>query len=766
MYNGSYGNFENNGKTFNINTPDTPCQWQNYIWNKEFLCIFSQIGQGKSLKQDSNGVRTNLITSRMVYIIDEETNEFWTANGLPVNKGYEDFNCEHGLGYSEISLTYKGIKTAYRVFVPQDDNCEIWTIALENLSGRKRKLKVIPYFGTAIHGAHEGSFPAAHAHFDEEACAVVGSNVVRFGSHFSHETVGRTEDGFFTMDAELSGYDSNERKFVGEYYNELTPLAVLNGGCTNSACEFEKIIFALETKLEMDASEKRTVNTIAGVTKDADEISALRAKYFNNDTIEKEFKRANEYYLNKVDNVNITTPYKEFDTFFNIWLKHQLNFNSQWARVYFNGYRDLSQDAQSYTAIDKNTAKERFLKVLSYQYGSGYAPRAWGENVIIDQDYSDSPVWIAFTVDSIIKEDGDYSYLDIKVPFIDDTEDTVFNHMKRSVDYLWNDRGEHGLSKIHSGDWNDVMNGVGAKGKGESVWLSMALYKALDIFKEISADCGKEDLAKESHERMAQLKESINTHGWDGEYYLRGYTDEGVPVGSKDSDGGKLFLNTQSWAIISGVADEEKVALAMAAVDNHLECDIGIATLHGLFDKFRSDIGFISVIRPGENLNGGIYLHANMFKALADCILKRGDAAFRTLDKALPFSKYRNIEYATPYVLSNSYFGPGSGYRYGETGASWITGSCGWFVTTVISYIFGLKAEMDGLHVQPCLPSDWEDCSITRSFRGANYNVVYHKKKGEICNDIEKIVVNGDEIKADVLPCKSGEKYEVEIYLR
>lgn len=763
--NNKYGNFSHDGKTYVINTPNTPCHWQNYIWNKEFLCIFSQTAQGKSLKQDSNGVRTNLITSRMVYILDCDTNEFWSANGLPVHKKYENYECIHGLGFSQISLTYNGIKTSYRVFVPQNDNCEIWTIKAENLSNKKRNIKVIPYFATAIHGAHEGTFPAAHAHFEENAKAIIGSNVVRFGSHFSHETVGRTEDGFFTMDCDVTSFDCCERKFIGDYDNEQTPLALLNGGCTNSICEFEKIVFALETTLQLNPDETKTVNTIAGVTKDADEIAALRNKYFSNDTIEKEFKSANEYFLEKVDNVNIETPYKEFDTFFNIWLKHQLNFNSLWARVYFNGYRDLSQDAQGYVAIDKEVSKQRFLKVLTYQYGSGYAPRAWGENVIIDQDYSDSPVWIAFTVDSIIKEDGNLSYLDIKVPFLDDTEDTVYNHMKRSIDYLWNDRGEHGLSKIHSGDWNDLLNAVGAKGKGESVWLSMALYKALSIFKDISAEYGKESESISAEERLKELKNSINTYGWDEDYYLRGYTDDGIKVGSKYSEGGKLFLNTQSWAVISGVADDEKAQKAMKAIDENLECDIGIATIAGLFYKFRLDIGFMSALRPGKNLNGGVYTHANMFKIVADCILKRNDAALRTIKKVLPFSEYRNTQYATPYVLSNTYYGPESGYRYGEAGASWITGSCGWLTTIVINYMFGLVPENDGIHIKPCLPSEWDNCSITRNFRGAFYNIKFIKEKGKICNTIDKIILNGEKLNSNILPCKNNKQYEVEVYL-
>lgn len=761
----NYGNFSSDGKTYIINTPNTPCQWQNYIWNKEFLTIFSQIGQGKALKQDSNGVRTNLITSRMVYIIDADSNEFWTANGIPVHKEYKDFKAIHGLGFSSISLMYNDIKTTYRVFVPQNDNCEIWTITLENTGNKRRKIRLVPYFGTAIHGAHEGSFPAAHASFNESVGAVIGSNVVRFGSHFSHETVGRTEDGFFTMDSEISGFDSNKRKFVGEYYNEQTPLAIINGGCTNSVCEFEEIAFALQTDLVLEPGESRIVNTIAGITAETDEISRLKNKYFSDDCIEKELKRVNQYFIDKTNNVNIKTNDSLFDNFFNVWLKHQLNFNSLWARVYFNGYRDLAQDAMSYVVIDKETSKQRFLKVLSYQYASGYAPRAWGENVIIDQDYSDSPVWIALTINSILNEEDDYEYLNINVPFIDGEADTVYNHMKRSVDYLWNDRGTHGLSKIHSGDWNDVMNGVGAKGKGESVWLSMALYLALEIYMKISLNTNNLEEYEISKKRLEELKKAINTHGWDGDYYLRGYTDDSVPVGSKNSESGKLFLNTQSWGIISNVADEEKALKALQNVDEYLECDIGISTLYGLFDKFREDIGFISAIRPGENLNGGIYLHANMFKALADCIMKRNDIAFRTIEKTLPFSKYRNIEFATPYVLSNSYFGPGSGYRYGEAGASWITGSCGWLTTIIVNYIFGLQPEKEGLRINPCLPSEWENCSITRKFRGAFYNINFVKEKGKVCNGIEKIVVNNELINSDILPCENDKEYDVKIYL-
>jgi len=405
IMNNQYGKFSDDGMEYIITTPNTPRHWQNYLWNGKFLSIFSHLAQGKALCQDSQGYRTNLITSRMVYILDTDSNEMWTANGLPIRDDYK-YNCVHGMGYSKISITYNEIESIFTAFVPSEDECEIWSVEFKNTGGRERNLKIIPFFGTAIHGAHEGSFPAAHAYFDNDVQGVIGSNVVRFGSHFSHETTGRTEDGFFVTDVTVTGFDCSLRAFIGEYNTEMFPYAVIKGGCTNSACEFEQIVFALETTITLKPNETKKINTIAGVTKEKEVISLMKNKYFNNNFIDLELKKIKEGFIKEINNIQISTTNSEFDLFFNTWLKHQLNFNSVWARVYFNGFRDLCQDAENYSIINLEGAKKRFIKVLSYQYANGYAPRAWGEGTVIEQDYSDSPVWITSTVYGIIKEEA------------------------------------------------------------------------------------------------------------------------------------------------------------------------------------------------------------------------------------------------------------------------------------------------------------------------------------------------------------------------
>lgn len=757
-----HGEFTSDWKEFVINTPNTPRHWHNFFWNKNFLSTFSQTAQGKALKQDNKGFRTNLLSSRMVYILDIDTGEFWTANAMPVDSKYEKYSCVHGMGYSEIKLSYSGIESSYKVFVPNDDACEIWTVKLKNLSKKNRNLKIIVYYNTAIQD-HDPL--ALHAAYDEEICALVGSNVTRYGSFFNHATTGRTQDCFLTIDKKVSGFDLRKRAFIGHYDSEVAPLALKNGGCSNSIGEFEPIVFALQTTISFKENEETTLNAIVGAHDSKDEILAMRNKYFSSNVIENEFKAIKERFVEEIDTIVIDTPDQDVNNFFNTWLKHQLNFNSVWARIYFNGYRDLCQDSENLASINVERAFERFKKVLSYQFKSGYAPRAWCEGQIIDQDYADSPVWITFTTYSILMEMGDVGILETKIPFYDGEEATIYEHMKRAIEYLWNDRGLHGLSKIHCGDWNDVMNAVGKEGKGESIWLSMALFRALKQFSEIAEmKCEKEDYFL-SEQRAKELAEKIQMHGWDGEYYIRAYTDEGLAVGSKDSESGKMFLNTQSWAVISNVDRGERGIAGMSAVDKYLETDIGIATLSGLFTKFRKDIGFISVIRPGENLNGGIYLHANMFKVVADCILKRNAKAYKTIMDVLPFGESRNVISGEPYVMPNSYYGPGSGEKYGEAGDAWITGTSGWLVYAIVNYVFGLKPEMEGLRIDPCLPDKWRTCSIRRPFREAVYNITFVQISEGTCNSIESIEVDDRKISTFILPYEAGKTYNVKVIL-
>ncbi len=765
------GEFVNEGRGFRITTAAPPRPWLNYMWNDQFLSIVSQTAQGRALQQDEQGRRVNLVSDRRAYLLDVDSGEWFSAAGLPVDEAPSDFRCTHEPGCTTIEQTHDSLASRWRIFVPRREPCELWTFSLRNVGDRPRRLKVILCFHTNIPGQHEGSLPAAHAAYDDEMDALIGSNVVRFGSWYSHETVGRTEDGFFTIDAPVSGYDACKRAFTGAYGSYDRPDALVAGrGCSNSICEFESITFALQTTVELAPGESRRIDAIAGAHRGGEHIAELKERFFAEGAIDSECQAVLEDAIRRVAAPEIRTPEDTFNLLFNRWLKHQLRFNATWARVYFNGFRDLCQDAANYAAVDFDAAWAKFMQVLAHQHHNGLAPRAWCEGELIEQDYSDSPVWIALAAATMVREAGRAELLHREAPFWEGGAASVYEHVRRANEYLWNDRGRHGLSKMHSGDWNDVMNGVGPGGEGESVWLSMALHLAL-LEQAFLADLIEQtDDAAQARGRAAELAGCVEEHAWDGAWYRRAYTDAGDLLGSAENDEARCFLNPQCWAVISGVASQQRAVEAMRAVDERLDSPIGCRTIDTPYTRFRQDVGFVSAIRAGENVNAGIYVHANVFKAYADCLLGRGERAWESLVRILPFGPARNVATAEPFTIPNSYYAEGPGglkhYRYGEAGAGWITGSAGWLVTVVIQGLFGLKPTMEGLEVRPCLPPQWTDCRLTRTFRNSVYRLRYLREAAGPGNRLESIEVNGKPIDGPLLPHEPGQTYDVIVRCR
>ena len=756
-----FGEFEGDGGVFSIKNPRTPRPWLNYLWNEQYLAILDQFGSGTGLRQDRDGRRVNLVADRAVYIIEPDAGRWWLASGHPAGPSVEHYECLHEPGGTTIRTEAHGINCEWSICVACDEPAELWQLVVRNVSDKVRRIRIIPAYSTSIEGAHEGTVPAAHAFFDSELQAIIGSNVVRFGSWYSHETHGRTEDGCFLCDQPPAAYDCCKRKFTGVYGSLTAPEAVTSiTGCNNSVCEFEKIIFALDVEIVLEPGESHMVQAVAAAQRSREHIKSLRERFLVPGGIAAEQQRVRKAVFDGLGDLTIETPDQELNRFYNTWLKHQLQFNSTWARVYFNGFRDICQDTANLTAFDYDAAAERFRNVLRHQHDSGYAPRAWCQGELINQDYSDSPVWITFTAYALVMESGSNAFLKETVPFWEGEEATVYEHARRSLEYLWNDRGSHGLSKIHSGDWNDVMNYVGAAGQGESIWLSMALLLALRQLAELAEVAGEGDAAL-WRQRAEELKQAINRHGWDGEWYLRGYTDEGLPVGSATCDEAKCFLNTQTWAVIADCCDSARAQQVLAAVDSRLETSFGTKTIDEPFRTFRQDIGFVSAIRPGENVNAGIYVHANTFKIVADCLAGRADQAWDTVCKIVPFSGRRLFGGGEPFVIPNSYYGPDAGYRAGEAGSGWITGSAGWLVTVIVQYMFGLQPSLEGLVVRPCLPSGWQTCSVKRSFRGAEYSVRFQREGAG--NKVLSIAVNGAKHAGALLPCQPGMRYQVDV---
>ena len=489
-----------------------------------------------------------------------------------------------------------------------------------------------------------------------------------------------------------------------------------------------------------------------GVAFSLDEVYDMKKKYATANFYNSEREAVLKKFSSEVDGVTVHTPDEMLNSMFE-WLKHQSNLGSRWARVRHNGYRDMTSDTDCLAAVNPELALERLKRVLSYQGSDGYAPRTFIDGEIRANNFSDNTVWLNFTASSVLKELGRREILDIVVPYNDGTVGTIYEHLYRSVDFLYHFRGINNLIKIWGGDWNDCMDRAGIEGRGVSVWLSIAWYRANRFFAEIAKIYGNAEDEALALRRGEEMREIVEKWGWDGEYYLDAYDDDGNKIGSFENDEGKIFLIPQIWSVLSGISAVGREITAMNSVDKYLSDPLGTLISAPPYTKWNSKIGSVTLKHPGIHENGGVYLHTIAWKIAADAILKRADKVEEGINTILPFRNKVVNGRAEPYIMSNSYFGKQTGYRYGTPGQSWRTAAGQWFQKALVNYVFGLLPEMEGLTVNPCLPPSWKCVSIDKKFRSSTYHVTY--ENGGV--NLKAIYVNGKKIEGNVLPLIDGD---------
>lgn len=746
-----------NGVSFVQTDPLVPRPWVNRLWNEHYAATCSHVAQGGGFTQDAEGRRTEFHKGRMVYIRDADSGAWWSANGLPLAGPGEPWSCTHAGGMTTIARETDDITTRLSILVPRDFGGEWWRIEVENRSGRRRRLQVIAMLDVTLGGWFAG---AIRVRFDAERQALFGADVVRTGTHYAHYTDGREIRMFMAMNPAPDGFDTRRSVFVGPYDTVQSPAAMREGGCRGSVAMYESPLFALQTTLDLHAGGTREVVVVAGFHREVEDAESLSNLAFAPRAFAAEAAAIAETIEDCGKGWDVVCPESDVTAFANGWLKHQLRFNAAWARVYYNGYRDLCQDLTALAALDPEFARVRLERVLAHQYASGFAPRAWVSGQLVEQDYADSPVWIAPAVHAIAAETGDMEWLAKAVPFTDGSSASVYDHVFRSLRYMVSDTGPHGLSLIRRGDWNDLMNAVGKDHRGESVWLSQAVVVALDDGVALAGALGREADAEWAGEMAAQFRHRINAVARRGDVYLRAFTDDGLPVCSPDSEEG-IDLLPQAWAVLSGCVGGDDARRVMETVDQRLETLMGTKTMERGFDRFRADIGFQSVVPPGFNTNGGYYNHAGGFAVVADFAAGRPDAGWRRLRKILPWTEARGRITGEPFVINNGYHGPRAGQRAGDSDTGWITGTAGWVCRALVEGCFGLKPTLAGLQVRPCLPSSWSEARVVRRFRGTTYEVEYRQSGDGTKGGRTVVCVDGERTKGGVLPVRPGQTVKV-----
>lgn len=748
--------FQKEGREYVFEDYHTPRPMLNYSWNKSFLSAFNHVATGHGLYCDKTTItatfvdprgRVKLINdgNRFFYLRDRERGTVWNVAGYPTNTPLDRYRCTMGLGYAVYEAEKDGIASRTRVFVDGGDACEIWSITLTNTGSTPRQIQLFP----AVEWSLEG-YVARSDYFSYLSSACEQEEGLLFAYNRASERLHGRYNGFMAASRQPASFDTSLQAFLGTYGSFARPTALEAGACSNRLGICERLAAAMELRAALQPGESETLHVLIGSFETEDQARRMKKRLFAPRAIEREFDRLLEEKERLVQFLQIHTPDERLNHILNTWTKQQVVLCSEVGRGNSRGYRDVLQDAWGYVSFDSGAAGDKIAEALRHQYADGHAPRGWLP--LDDRYYSDSPVWIPMAVNEYVKETGDFAFLDQVLPFLDGGEETVWEHCVRAVEHLYRDRGTHGLVLAHSGDWNDSLTGMGQGGKGESAWTTIALHYALLQMVEMA------EHTLQSPEQCAhfltyaeEIRRVVNEAAWDGRWYLEGFDDEGRPVGTHTESEGRIYLNPQTWAVISRVAPPERARTAMEQVDAQLECDYGTLTLSPAYTQPQPRIGRLTEFVPGIWENGCPYCHGSAFKIVADCLMGRGNEAYATLSRVMPDHPDNPMEHSgcEPYAFTNMYLGP-QNPRAGFAMFGWITGTAGWMFRAVTQGILGFHCTYDGFDVAPCLPAAWESCRFIRRFRENTYTIdienPHHRQSGVCLLEVDGISLPGHHV--------------------
>jgi len=777
-----YGHFSKDRMEFVITRPDTPAPWVNYLSNGRYHALISNTGGGFSFyrsPKDSritrwryNGLPVDR-PGKYIYIRNRKTGTYWSPTWQPTATALDGYECRHGLYYTRFRSEYDQIRLELTYFVPEDD-LELWRISLTNLDSEVKQLDIFAYtelcLGHAlvdlINQPNDQHFNDVH--FDRDHEILLASK--RYWVTYSGPTVKQSNQAwdryvFFSSSLPVSHWDGSKNLFVGRWRSESNPLAVEQGHCTNSEITTGDAVTALQMPLEIKSGSTSEFVILLGVVQRTDVLTAapeIVNKYRDLDTVDRELDLLRSNWHDYLRHIHIDTPDEDMNTFINVWNQYQTSVTFRFSRdasyyhgglLFGRGFRDSCQDLMGPVIARSSWAKERILEMCGYQFANGstyhlyYPVTGGGERT----GHTDTPLWLPLAVITYLKETGDFDLLRIEKPFQDGGNASVLEHLYAAIDYTLANLTDRHLAKFGPGDWNDTLDYLGREGRGESVWVTMFLCYILRETTELCVYIGDQEKADIYRQRYEMIADAVNTHCWDGKWYIRGTNDSGEKIGSSSNAEGKIFLNTQTWAVISGVATGERACQCMKSVNIHLETAKGPKILHPAYSKIDANIGLATRCVPGKKENGAVFNHPVSWAVIAECLLGHGNRAFEIYKKALPNNPVIDIDrYETePYVYSEYVTSPDHP-TFGQASHSWLTGSSVWMLRGTFDYILGVRPAYAGLLIDPCLPEHFKQVQVKRIFRGKQYLLTIENPQGLQRGQVS-IEVNGRSIPGNLI---------------
>lgn len=791
-----YGYFSEDGYEYIITRPDTPRPWTNIVCNGDFGFIVSQAGGGFTWRTHVNLNRLTRWSQDLIrddwgkwlYLQDLDSGEFRSLAFQPVQANYDHYQVRHGLGYTTFSQSASALETEWTMFVAKGHPVEIWLCTLKNLGPIPRRLRLASYLEWNL-----GAAPDNHREFHKL--------FIETRYHDAHQAISAakclwevpTDKGhwntdwpflaFHSLSEPVAGWDTSKDNLIGRHGSFSHPKGIRLGKFSQTAGRFQDAAAALATEIGLEPQEEKTIVFLLGQVDNKEpgaadhEMRTLIAEFSDPKTATAELRNVHNFWKELTNRVHLETPDPAFDLLSNVWLKYQSICGHMWARTgYYQqsgayGFRDQLQTSQVWLPLEPERMLDHVRLNARHQFQAGTVLHWW--HPLTEQglstDMTDDLLWLPFLLPRYFNETGDVSTLSEILPFYDEGKATLQDHCTKAIDIVLSRFSGRGLPLIGAGDWCDGFSAVGLEWKGESIWLGMFLYDILQKWSEILAHHSpikNEQIAKTYLSRAEALKEALNTHGWNGQWYSAATTDEGQPIGDPSQDDCNIYLNSQTWAIISGIANAERREKIIKAMLEHLECDSGLMLFHPAFQKPNRNIGYVTRYAPGLRENGGIYTHAASWGVLA--LARQGRAAdamriFRKLNSIVQSKENPDKYQAEPYVLPGNIDGDDSDYP-GRAGWTWYTGSAGWLFTIAHEAICGVQPVFEGLKIDPCIPPEWPRIQVSRRFRGATYEIAIENPQG-LSGGVKEMEIDGKKILGNVASPLAAGKHVVKIVL-
>ena len=802
----NFGYFDDERKEYVITRPDTPAPWANYLGSPEYGALISNNAGGYSFaKSGANGRILRYVFNqfdqpgRYMYIRDNQSKDYWSASWQPVGKDLKEYKseCHHGTAYTKMMADYSDIHSEALYYVPLNQTYEVWNLKVTNKSEVKRELTITGYAEFTNNNNYEqdqvnlqySQFITRTEFEGDRIRHIIHGNLdwVTEGNEVDNKDV--ISRIFALVGAQVDSYCGDKEAFLGRYREYRNPIGVEDGKLSGEMCYNENGCGALSTVMILQPGETKEIAFIVGM-KDKKEADAIIAHYTDvTKQCSDELEELIGYWHGQLNHFQVKTPSKEFDSMINTWNAYNCFMTFIWSRAasFFYcglrngyGYRDTVQDIQGVIHLAPEMALEKIRFMLSAQVDNGgglplvkFTHNAGHEDTPDDASYvketghpayrADDALWLFPTVYKYIAESGNLAFIDEVIPFANKDEGTVYEHLKRAIDFSMKHLGPHKLPAGLYADWNDCLR----LGKdGESTFVALQFYYAMSILKLFAVYKNDQHYIDYLDEEQDKLGTLINNLCWNEDRYIRGFTEQGEVIGKRTDPEANMWLNPQSWSVISGLATPQQAELSMDNVYKRLNTEYGAILMDPPYHLHAFDGALAVIYNPGSKENAGIFSQTQGWLILAEALMGHGDRAFLYFTENAPSAQNDRAEIRKlePYCYGQFTEGKDSPH-FGRSHVHWLTGTASTVMVGCVEGILGMRPDFYGLRIAPSIPKAWDQFTIEKDFRGKHLHIEVvnpdHKESG--CT---KLVVNGEVMDDNYIPVdKMTDQTIIQLYM-